>query len=209
MIKYFVFFPFLLTNAIAGKPATLQQESFAPPVISIINTESNKKIAPVHIEDFKIKIDQAYLNKIDILANSKRYPDDSIKIIPNANKSYGIEQIILPELIENIDTKYFLEAVVSDHEDKEWFVIINKKIYSNARRGIENLFEIIEATGRHTVIKFLKFDNKNLQTIYSNIDNNYKYCSNINPTSDGKAILIKLYIGQYYDIIDQRIYDGR
>lgn len=203
-MKYLVVLFMLVSNfalAVGNSSETRQ------PVKSIITGDVNiNNMVPVSIDSFKVKIDQAYIDKLIASAVNEKYPDDSIKIIPNAHKKRKDKHLI--EKPDNADTNYYLESVISSKDDGHWFAVINNKTYNDAKTGIENLFEILQAGERYLVVGFFLPEKVDFNNVNLNKENKHKYCENINISPDQKSIVVKLFIGQSYDSANQRIYDG-
>ena len=165
------------------------------------------ELEDVDISNFKVNIDDEYINKIMSSFGILQYPDDSIKVIKNAAKNRD-KTVVIKKPVNDIYL-YCLESVITTKDTDDWFIVLNKKMYDNAKKkGYEDVFDIVEAGERYSIINFLYPKEIDIANVDSNKNNNKKYADNIVVSNDKKYISVKMFIGQTYDAQKQRIYDG-
>ena len=165
------------------------------------------ELEDVDISNFKVNIDDEYINKIMSSFGILQYPDDSIKVIKNAAKNRD-KTVVIKKPVNDIYL-YCLESVITTTDTNDWFIVLNKKMYDNAKKkGYEDVFDIVEAGERYSIINFLYPKEIDIANVDSNKNNNKKYADNIVVSHDKKYISVKMFIGQTYDAQKQRIYDG-
>ena len=165
------------------------------------------ELEDVDISNFKVNIDDEYINKIMSSFGILQYPDDSIKVIKNAAKNRD-KTVVIKKPVNDIYL-YCLESVITTTDTNDWFIVLNKKMYDNAKKkGYEDVFDIVEAGERYSIINFLYPKEIDIANVDSNKNNNKKYADNIVVSNDKKYISVKMFIGQTYDAQKQRIYDG-
>ncbi len=170
--------------------------------INIDNFES------IDIGHFKIIADDDYVNKVISLSDQLKYPDDSIKVIKNANKNRNKNAVVRQKPINNVHF-YCLESVITTYNPNDWFVVLNKKMYDNEKQNqSEEFFKIIEIGEKYSVINFFSPEQRDIDRVKENKANNLKYSDNISVSDDSAYISVKMFVGQTYDSKKQRIYDG-